>query len=379
MPDAAALPAWRLALGAALALAVGPACAPRLAAIPPAGTLVVAELYESPRMPQENIDSLAYWEGGDCIVATAKSTHRLLLFDAADGRLLRTFGTEGAGPGQFRRPNGVAVVGDLLLVTERDNCRVQVLRLPNLTPLLTFGEGTLRFPYGITAFKGPQGIEVFVTDAYLGPQKTVPPAAELGERVRHFRLARFGDAWKACLVKSFGDTSGAGILHVVESIAADPDRRLLLIADEWEHARDIKVYDLDGRFTGRLVGSGDFRDDPEGLALVACGDGGFWIATDQRAERTVFVLYDRNSFAALGSFTGRVVANTDGIAVARSRTGDGSGGGLVAVNNDASVAAFPLRAVAELLPVPATCFGSPSPGSAAAARKPESPQTRSMQ
>ncbi len=358
---------WRRLAASPLALLLGGAalwgCAPRLGLQAASGLPVVAEVYESARMPQENLDSLASWPAQGWIVATAKSTHRLLVLAAADGRLLRTVGEPGEGPGQFRRPNGVAVVGDLLLVTERDNRRVQVFRLPEFAPLGFLGEGTLRSPYGIAAFRSARGVEVFVTDNYLGPGEVVPPPEELGERVRHFLLTARDAGVESRLVKSFGETTGEGVLHVVESIAADPERTRLLIADEADTAKDIKVYDLDGRFTGVVVGRGAFAAEPEGLALVRHGEGGFWIAADQQRERTRFLLFDRVSLRPVGAFTGTVVANTDGITVLPPGSGALAGGGLVAVNSDASVAAFSLADIQRALVGAAGCgtAGAPRP------------------
>jgi 3-phytase len=306
-------------------------------------------------MPEENIDSLAYWGDDEWIIATAKSTHRLLVFSAADGRLLRTYGEEGGAPGQFRRPNGVAVVGNLLLVTERDNRRVQLFRLPELTSLGFLGAGTVRAPYGVAAFRSDRGIEAYVTDNYLRAGDAVPADADLGERVRHFFVVDLGGSVESTLVRNFGATSGDGVLHVVESIAADPERGRLLIADEWENALSVKVYGLDGAFIGPVIGQGLFIREPEGLALVPCDGGGFWIATDQRTERTVFLLFDRTSLRPLGSFTGKVVANTDGIAVMNGRLGPSANGGLLAVNSDSSVAAFSLAEIERALGIGIGC------------------------
>jgi len=320
---------------------------------------VVAEVYESERRPEENLDSLACWPAGGWVVATAKSTHRLLVLSVADGRLLRTVGEEGEGPGQFRRPNGVAVVDDLLLVSERDNRRVQVFHLPEFASLGFVGVGTLRWPYGIAAFRSRRGVEVYVTDSYLGAGGAIPPAAELGERVRHFLLAVRDGGVESHLVRSFGETAGDGALHMVESIAADPQWNRLLIADEAESARDLKVYDLDGHFTGQVLGHGAFTADPEGLALVRYGQGGLWIAVDQYKTRTRFLVFDRVSLRPLGAFTGRVVANTDGIAVLNESTGAFISGGLLAVNSDASVAAFPLAEIQRVLAAGGSCANSP--------------------
>lgn len=55
-----------------------------------------------------------------------------LMHLSSTGELLGTYGTEGVKPGQFRYPNDVAIRGDLLVVADKENDRVQVLRLPSL-------------------------------------------------------------------------------------------------------------------------------------------------------------------------------------------------------------------------------------------------------
>lgn len=303
---------------------------------------VVVEAFESPRSPRDNIDSLAVWPRQRWVLATAKATDRVLVFDAGTGALLRAFGSPGDGPGQFRRPNGVAVVDDLCLVVERDNHRVQVFALPGLEPLGSFGVSDLVAPYGLAVVReGEAGaLTVYVTDNYGETPAGIPPAAELGARVKQYAVRLNGGRVEATLVRRFGATSGEGVLHVVESIGADPASGRLLIADEHESRHDIKVYTLDGEFTGTVVGRGLFAAEPEGIALFACGEGGWWVATDQRQQRTVFNLFDRRTLERVGSFQGRLVANTDGIAVAGPSLGPFASGALFAVHDDQSVAAF---------------------------------------
>lgn len=328
--------------------------------------VLVPELYESDRYPAENIDSLAVWESGRQILCTAKSTDRLLVFETSAGRLVRAFGETGSALGQFRRPNGVAMVGDYALVVERDNRRVQVLLLPDLVPLGSFGEDDLRNPYGLAAFVMADGdIEVYVTDSYLDEDGEVPPGTELGERVKHYRVRVASGTVSADLVRRFGETSGSGVLHLVESIAVDSDRGRLLIADEHADARDIKVYDLAGNYTGVVLGRGHYLHEPEGIALMSCGAGGWWITTDQRQQRTVFHLYARDSLNYAGAFVGRRVANTDGIAVHGIDSLSGDAGVLFAVDDDQAVAAFEWSAIARSLGLPSDCPSGAWRGTAA--------------
>ena len=112
----------------------------------------VLERFVSAESAQDELDSLATWpteDGRTWLIATAKSSHRLVVFDADTGERLREVGGEGQAPGEFKRPNGIAVYGDMLFVVERDNHRVQVLSLPDFKPLGSFGEQQLRSPYGL--------------------------------------------------------------------------------------------------------------------------------------------------------------------------------------------------------------------------------------
>ena len=103
---------------------------------------LIPETFVSAETAGEELDSLATWpteDGRTWLIASAKTSHRLLVLDGDSGALLRTFGEPGKGVGQFRRPNGVAVHGDLLFVVERDNHRVQVFTLPDFVPAGVFG------------------------------------------------------------------------------------------------------------------------------------------------------------------------------------------------------------------------------------------------
>lgn len=300
---------------------------------------VVAERFASAATPADNIDSIAFWSPGPWLLATGKESHALLVYDAATGALLRRVGGAGTEPGRFLRPNGIAVAGDLLLVVERDNHRVQALALPSFEPLGIVGADVLRSPYGIAVADASDGaLDVFVTDSWLGPDGGLPPAAELGDRVKRFRLTVDEVGVRGTLEDAFGDTGGDGVLGIVESIAVDQAAGTVLVADEGE--RVIKVYRSDGTFTGTVVGRGLFQGDPEGIALYACGDDGVWVAADQLEERTVFHLFDRRSMRLLGSFRGAATANTDGLAVTAAAVAAMPAGAVFAVHDDAGVTAL---------------------------------------
>ena len=325
---------------------------------------LVAEAWVSEDMRGEELDSIATWmdaDGRTLLVASGKSTHRLALFDGDTGQALRTVGTRGRAPGQFARPNGLAVSGDLLFVVERDAPRVQLLSLPDFAPQAHFGGGELRSPYGLWLHeRAPGELEAFVTDSFMYGERhdVVPPPHELAQRVRRYRL-RFDDQGHldAEYLGAFGETGGPARLNMVESIAGDPAHGRVLVADEDRTSpSNLHVYDFEGRWTGRSLPEGTFAGEAEGVVLWACGaTGGYWLAVDQQAPLTWFHLFDRADLSAVGSFHGRATANTDGIALHAAATPRFPGGALYAVHDDRAVAAFDLRDIVGTLGLDRAC------------------------
>lgn len=323
----------------------------------------LAETYVSAANPGEELDSLATWHGTDgrpWVIATAKSTHRLVVFDADTGERLRDVGGKGAEPGRFKRPNGIAVAGDRVFVVERDNHRVQVLSLPEFQPLGSFGEGELRSPYGLWLTPADDGsVEVYVTDNYMLGERfdIVPPLETLDHRVQRYRV-RFDADGRATATAGahFGATTEADALRVVESIAGDAAHDRLLIADESMPHSTLREYTLAGRATGRHIPGDTFAFEAEGVALWACGaDRGYWVAVDQLSDRTVFHLFERRSLALAGSLKGDTTAATDGIALRAAPSARFPHGALFAMHADTSVAAFDLREIVDALKLDPAC------------------------
>ena len=332
------------------------------AGAPPVRT--VLERYVSAESPQDELDSLATWpaeDGRTWLIASAKSTHRLVVFDADSGQRLREVGGEGQALGQFDRPNGLAVYGDNLFVVERDNHRVQVFTLPDFKSLGSFGEGELRSPYGLWLSETEPGeLEVYVTDSFMYGKKfdEVPPLPELDQRVRRYRVQFDQDGrLRAHYGGAFGDTSEAGGLRMVESIAGDPGNDRLLIADEdRRHESTLREYSFSGKYTGRSLPQDSFAAEAEGVALWTCANGGgYWIAVDQLAPLTVFHLFDRTSLQPRGSFQGETTAHTDGVALHAATTTAFPNGALFAVHDDKSVTAFDLAEVVRVLGLSTDC------------------------
>jgi 3-phytase len=326
----------------------------------PADIALVEEVFETPRDTVDNIDSPAVWHGRagqHWLLATAKDTDVIVVSDGATGEVLQRVGGTGTAPGQFDRPNGIAVIDDLMFVVERDNARVQVFTIPDFQSVGVYGSGDLRLPYGIAIVpQGASAYGTYITDNYELLDDVVPPDSVLGERVRLYHVTVSKGALRAELAHTFGDTSGSGVLRVVESIAVDPNNQRLLIAEEQEGASMIKVYGMDGRFTGQIIDSRYFPYQAEGIVLYTCPDGaGYWITTDQSLIANTFHVFDRTSLAHLGSFRGRTVLNTDGIALTQVPFGSFDTGAFYAVHNDGNVAAFRLGDIASALRLRSDC------------------------
>jgi 3-phytase len=328
----------------------------------------VRETWVSSGVEYANTDSLAVCmvNGKPRLYATAKEGHRLDVFDVSNGKWLHSIGVEGATPGQFVRPNGIAAfevtVGEparsrpLLIVVERDNARVQAIWADTEKPALVFGEKDLKRPYGVACLPADAGMLLFVTDT------GVPPA----ETVKVYRLTSRGEAIHAERVASFGDAEGPGRIEKAESIAVDARGGRVLICEELEGKRCVKVYDVKGRFLGKHFAGAELVGEPEGIAVADAGTGRVVLVTDQSDELTRWHLYDADSFRHLRSFTGApVIRNTDGIAVWTGSLPGFPSGALFAVDDDAQVRAYSWGEVCALLTQPSE---TPAGGASSAAR-----------
>lgn len=327
--------------------------------------IVVAEAFITARTPEENVDSPAAWVASDgkvWLFATSKATGRLMLYDGETGADVRRVGTAGEAAGQFLRPNGIFVHNDLLFVVERDNHRVQVLNLPDLKSLGTFGQNELLQPYGLWVREVGGGIEVIVTDAYMAGEypngdDIAPPLPELGKRMKRYAVEVRSDRISARLVQSFGDTTSAGAIRIPESLWGDSANNRLLIAEEdTRSGTAVREYDLSGQYRGRTIGSDLFKAQAEGISLWSCDDGsGYWITTDQYADRSLFHVFDRKSLQYLGAFSGETLGNTDGIWLHTEPTARFPHGVFYAVHDDQAVGAFDWGAIAKALSLRTRC------------------------
>lgn len=331
--------------------------------------VTVPEAFLTASTPEDNVDSPASWlapDGRRWLLATAKTTDLLIVYDGATGERLRAVGGPGSGPGQLRRPNGIAVVDTpsvgaghaLALVVERDNRRVQAFALPSLESVAVFGGEDLLKPYGLWVRPVDAGLEVIVSDNYMSPENDdlPPPDAELGRRFKRYLLARRDGAWSARLLGTFGET-GEGTIRIAESVFGDvANDRLLLAEEDVGSGTRLREYGLDGRYRGRDIGAGLFKAQAEGMALARCGDdggrAGYWIATDQFKDRSLFHVFDRDTLEHVGAFAGNRTANTDGVWLDQEGDARFPEGVFYAVDDDRAVAAFDWRDIARALDLP---------------------------
>ncbi len=321
---------------------------------------VVKEIFTTQLDTLDNIDSPGFWqgpEGKNWLLATAKDGNKVIVYDAATGKKMTSFGQGGNGPGELDRPNGIAVVDSVAFVVERDNHRIQLFALPSLQPLGIVGEKNLRRPYGISVDSHNELYHLYVTDNYENPDESIPAPDSLGHRVHHFTVALAEGEPKVRHIRAFGDTEGKGVLYKVESILMDRTYNRLLIADEFESQRNIKIYTLEGSFTGDVFDSTFFAYEPEGITLWSCSSdsSGYYIATDQDEVVNTFQVFDRKTLEYCGGFTGEITRNTDGVALTQAAFGPFSHGVFYPVHNDGSVSAIAWNEIASALNLRVRC------------------------
>jgi myo-inositol-hexaphosphate 3-phosphohydrolase len=227
--------------------------------------------------PGTNVDDPCFWvdpvdPSKSLIFITTKSAGLVEVFRVVDGTLIDIV------PG-FQRPNNCAVVGDLLLTTDRDAANVQVHHLPDLGFVRIFGQD-LGKPYGIDVFDRRDGAKhIFVTN-------------EPTRSVHVYDLADFS------LLRTFPTGLGDGIEPV---LVDDHYERVYVARGENESLRGIAVFTPEGTPLGEF-GRHLFVGDVEGLAIYACGEEGYLIASDQQLSATEFEIFDRVTLAHLGTF-----------------------------------------------------------------------------
>jgi 3-phytase len=315
---------------------------------------VIKEAFTTSRDESDNVDSPALWHGVDgqhWLLATAKEGNVVIVYDAATGEKISQFGKTGSALGELSRPNGIAVIDNYAVIVERDNHRIQVVSLPDFESLGVFGEAFLRKPYGLTLDFFEDEYHIYVTDNYETPEEETLPADSLGQRVHHFVFTIDNRTVAAEHIKAFGDTSGEGVLYKVESLLLDRTLNRLLIADEHEEHRNVKVYDAEGDFSGQVIPHNYFFYEPEGIVLWECeaDSSGYYLMVDQGKINNTFQVFDRKSLEYIGGFGGEITRNTDGIAITQKAFGNFKEGAFYPVHDDGSLTAIAWEDIAKTL------------------------------
>lgn len=268
--------------------------------------------------PGKNVDSPAIW------IAKNPSESLILLSEKGSGSML-VFRAERNVPLVTRvegmnRPNGISIVQnspflsgkDLAFVTDRDGNVIHVFTVPDFQRVGAFAKDIQR-PMGISSYKRESDGAIFV---YVVPKEGKDDAKVIRLKIREEDRKITGDA-----DRKFGKELTVG----QETVMVDSGKGRVLVADE--NARDVKVYDLEGKYLSSF-GKGDFQADVEGIVLADCGSKGYYIVSDQRSV-TEFEFFDRESFRHLAMVQGKA-SRTDGIALVTKALPDFPGGLLVA-------------------------------------------------
>ena len=286
--------------------------------------------------PMFNIDSLATWtnEKKELIFVTSKNNNDVMIMDRKDGRELARFGNTGNQLGEFKRPNGITIIDNLIIVLERENHRIQIFGLPKLDLIGTFGNDILVNPYGICSLRlidinNIARYSLFVTD---DQKKTV----------FNFIIGMKNN--KLMFVKYYPliENNKPVRLERIESLCPDIKYNRLLVADEI--SKNIKIYNLQGEYI-ETIGDNIFIGEPEGMALVKTDpNNGIYITTDQLQNDNKFHLWNRQDLKYLGYFSNKNIQNTDGICVSQQ---DYNCGSFYAVHNDCAIARINLKDILE--------------------------------
>jgi 3-phytase len=243
--------------------------------------------------PGDNVDDPCFWvdpkdASKSLVFVTAKDSGLVEVYEVASGQ------PRGTIPG-FGIPNNCAVEGDLLLTTDRKPPQVRVHHLPDLAPARSFGQD-MRIPEGIDVLTLPDGRRhVYVTDSEDASVHVYDLTT--GEKVRAFPT---------------------GFGRKIEPILADDAHQRIFVAREEKGGpHGIGLFTPDGKLV-REFGAQYFGHDTEGLAIYACGTGGYLVAADQDKKATEFEVFARESLDHITTFRlrdreGHVTNATDGL------------------------------------------------------------------
>ena len=283
------------------------------------------------------------------VFATAKKEGRIDVFDATTGVYERSVGRSGSGDGEFKYPNGIATVSfrgtdnlqkTFVLIVDRDNARV-VAYDPNTPGTMSFiiTDGLYR-PYGCTVSCSGSSVFLYVTDTEVPYEQTI----------KKYELTFVDGKMLSRYLFAFGDGSGSGVIQEAESIVVDEPTGRVFVCDEAARPKNVKVYMENGGFTGKTIGDGLFKGDPEGVIVIQVGNRRMVVVTEQRKYASIWHIYDADSLEYRGAFTGKDgVANTDGICILPCPFNGFPAGAFFVVHDDSEVRAYQLQNLSSLM------------------------------
>jgi len=312
----------------------------------PADLPVAAEVLRTKDRKEDGLTDVAVWrnpQGEPLLFMSASSEDYIAVANPFTGEFIKKIGKEGEKLGRFDRPYAVAPAGNYLFVAERYNQRVQVLELPSYKPVFEFGKGDLDKPYGLEVIEGAEGFEVFVADNYSLPDDPNFDRRILQQRIKHYRVDPQADPPSAQLIRAFGEVDNEdGQLEDIQFITADATRNRLYICDK--EAKDVKVYDLEGNFTGLTFGHDVIERRPGGVEIIedeSAPEGGYLLLVDATRDHTLIHVYSREATQYLGRFTGSPqIERSEGIAVLPTDQPPFTGAALYLIHKERRVHAY---------------------------------------
>ena len=182
------------------------------------------------------------------IIVTEGENHCVLVFNET-GKLLRSFGSEGSGRGQFKSPQGVAVDDDgNILVADEYNGRIQKLTSDGkfITAVGKKGYNALEFKCPVAVAINPLNKKVYVVDCKNQRVQILNP--------------------DLTFYKSFGNEgSDGGQFRSPYDVALDSTGQVY-VADMWNNR--IQVFTAEGEYV-RSIGKKDsgHLNRPTGIAI----------------------------------------------------------------------------------------------------------------
>uniref|UniRef100_UPI004049F278 phytase n=1 Tax=Fulvivirga sp. TaxID=1931237 RepID=UPI004049F278 len=213
-----------------------------------------------------------------------------------DGKIIKEKTVSG-----IQRPNNVDIAyglkaGDKMLdiavCTERYTNSIRIFSLPDMQPLDNGGievfEGeALRDPMGIALYTNPETNEI---SAIIGRKSGPTDSTYLWQ---YGLTADSTGMVQVQLLRKFGAFSG---IKEIESIAVDNELGYVYYSDEGTGTHKYYAHPDSTGTELALFGSGDFKDDNEGISIYKMDVGkGYILISDQQANR--FNIYAREGSA----------------------------------------------------------------------------------